>query len=759
MILLSGFSTSAEKTNPGIVTVSPFAAGEVRLLDGPYRVALERTRNYLRSLETDRLLHTFRLNAGLPSTAQPFGGWEAPTVELRGHFAGHYLSACALLVAGEHDQVLKSKADSVVAGLALCQARLGNGYLSAYPESFIDRVETGQRVWAPWYTLHKIMAGLLDMYTLTGNAQALDVVKGMANWAKRRMDRLDDNAMQAMLRVEFGGMNEVLRNLYAVTDNKDYLALARRFDHAAVLDPLANHEDKLKDLHVNTQIPKIIGAAREYELSADRRFHEIATYFWDEVVTARSYATGGTSYDELWRTEPYRLSGWLGQFDHETCCTYNMLKLTNHLFSWDQQAAYADYYERALFNGILPVQHPESGMTMYYVPMGSGWYKTFGTPRESFWCCTGTGVEVFGLVSGSIYFHNDHQLFVNQYIASHLTWAEKHVGIRLETRFPEQQGASLQITATSPVTFTLALRIPSWVRSGGAVKLNGKPLEVFAAAGSYLTIARKWKNNDRVELSLPMDLHLSQLPDNQNRAAVMYGPLVLAGDLGDAAVKPEDVYGPYGPWQQPVQAPFFVTQGSDLHSWIQPVEGRPLTFRTVGAGTPGDVTLIPFYRLFDRRYALYWDIYSVDEWRAIKRASEQMHAGVVDSIRFGNSASESSHEFNGSGLKRGDVDGLPWISTSQWFKMDFAVPAAHHASLQCVLAEPDSGEAFDISVDGRKVVSPSLRFVAEKHLAIAGYSIPAEASFGKKKVSVIFRMDGGKASRKLFGVALLKDVK
>jgi uncharacterized protein len=750
------FLHSVTQGKEGAFSVRTFEPGQVHLLDGPFRSALERTRAYLRSLETDRLIHTFRLNAGLASTAQPLGGWEAPTIELRGHFVGHYLTACALMYAAERDEILKSKADSIVAELALCQSKLGNGYLSAYPEIFIDRVETGQRVWAPWYTLHKVMAGLLDMYILAANAQALQVVMNMADWAIKRTDRLDHNAMQAMLKVEFGGMNDVLRNLYAVTGDARYLKLARRFDHEAVLDPLANHEDKLKGLHVNTQIPKIIGAAREHELSGDQRFYEIANYFWTQVVSARSYATGGTSYDEHWNTEPYRLSGLLGQFDHETCCTYNMLKLTSHLFSWNPLGGYADYYERALFNGILPVQHPESGMTMYYVPMGSGWYKTYGTPRESFWCCTGTGIEIFGMVGNAIYFHNDHQLYVNLYVASDLSWPEKGVEILQETRFPEQRGASFRVKTKRPVEFEMALRVPCWVAAGGGVALNGAPLSSFASAGSYVTIKRKWKNNDRVEIALPMDLHLSRLPDNPNRAAIMYGPIVLAGDLGAVGVKPEDVYGPYGPWHEAVRSPFFVTRSSDMHTWIEPVPGKPLTFHTRGAGLPEDVTLVPFYTLFDRRYALYWDIYTEGEWSVLKEASQNMKPGVVDSVQIGDNASEAAHEFQGFGLKRGETDGSAWISTSQWLKVDLSVSADHPAELRCIFATGDSGKAFDISVDGRKVsaVRPVLR--EEKNTAIVEYSVPLEATRGKKKVSVIFRMSGGEESRRLARAEIIR---
>jgi uncharacterized protein len=603
-------SGGTEKIRPKtMIAARPFPLKNVRLLDGPFKDARERNTKYLKALDSDRLLHNFRINAGLPSAAVPLGGWEEPKVELRGHFVGHYLSGCALTWAATGDEELRRKADAIVAELARCQTALGpTGYLSAFPEEFIDRVVEGKKVWAPWYTLHKIMAGLLDMSTLAGNRQALEVVEKMAAWVKLRLDKLDDAAVQRMLRNEHGGMTEVLANLYAVTANPEHLALARRFDHRSFLDPLAAGRDELKGLHVNTQIPKVIGAAREYELTGDTFYSAVAAYFWDEVVNHRSYATGGTSNYEGWRSGPDVLASELSNESHETCCTYNMLKLTRELFTWSAAPELADYYERALWNGILATQDPATGMVMYYVPMESGWYKTFCTPNDSFWCCTGTGVESHAKYGDSIYFHDGGTLFVNLFIASELDWPEKGVTVRQETGFPEEPGTSFSIRCPKDARFDLRLRIPAWTGPGAAVTLNGEPLSEDPAPGAYLSLARTWKNGDRLVVKLPMTLRLRRTPDNPNVAAIMYGPLVLAGELPTEELAKEKIYGPYRADGVPVRAPVLVAASEDVGAWVQPVPGEPLTFRTVNAGRPGDVRLVPFHTLFGKRYAVYWNI-------------------------------------------------------------------------------------------------------------------------------------------------------
>jgi len=588
----------------------PFSLKQVRLLDGPFKRAMELDRKYLHDLDSDRLLHMFRVTAGLPSSAKQLGGWEKR--EVRGHTMGHYLSACALMYASTGDEKLKNKAQKIVAELAKCQNALGNGYLSAFPEEGIKRViySTGNW-WAPWYTLHKIFAGLIDMHVHCSNKQALEIAKAMAGWTKMHLDNLNEEQTQRMLNVEFGGMNEVLCNLYAVTGDPDHLALARRFDHQVVFEPLAHFQDKLKGLHVNTQIPKIIGAAREYELTGEPYYYNIATFFWHQVVNARSYCTGGTSNHEHWRTDPYELAKELSPATQETCCTYNMLKLTRHLFCWNPDARYADYYERALFNGILSTQDPKTAMCMYFVPLASGYWKVFNTPYDSFWCCTGTGIENHAKYGDSIYFHDDNGVYVNLFIASELNWPEKGVRIRQETSFPEQEGTTLIIKTRNKIELPLRIRIPYWARKPVMVRLNGKKQKIQTEPGSYLTLNRTWQNGDRVDIGMPMSLHLHPMPDDRNLAAVMYGPLVMAGELGTEGMDPKTKYVENQGVLRTVpalEAPSFVADVNGLDAWIKPIPGNPLTF-TVNAGKPTDVTLTPFYKLFGQRYVIYWRIY------------------------------------------------------------------------------------------------------------------------------------------------------
>ncbi len=437
---------------PFAAKAQPFPLAQVRLLPSPCLDAAQWNRGYMNRLPADRLLHSFRLNAGLPSTAEPLGGWETyvePTPgkransegELRGHFAGHFLSASAQLYASMGDKDAKAKGDSLVAELAKCQARLGgSGYLSAFPIEWFDRLDARRPVWAPFYTIHKIMAGMLDMYTLAGNQQALAVLEGMSKWADEWTASKSEEHMQDILRTEYGGMNEVLYNLAAVTGNNRWAKAGDRFTKKEFFNPLALRNDALTGLHVNTHIPQVIGAAARYELSSDMRFHDVADYFWYEVVTARSYVTAGTSNGEGWLAQPRMLAAELKRSvaTAECCCSYNMLKLTRHLYSWRPDPAYFDYYERALFNHRLGAIQPKTGYTQYYLSLAPGAWKTFNTEDRSFWCCTGSGVEEFSKLNDSIYWRDAEGLFVNLFIPSELNWEEQGFKLRQETKFPEQ---------------------------------------------------------------------------------------------------------------------------------------------------------------------------------------------------------------------------------------------------------------------------------------------------------------------------------
>ena len=596
----------------------PFGLEDVKILDPDLLRMRSQTLQYMLALDSGRLLHNFRVNADLPSSAEPLYNRESPSNGWRGHYVGHFLSACAQMYASTGDVRIKAKADAMVAELAKCQAQLGDkGYLSAFPESSFDDLEAGRPAAVVWYALHKIMAGLLDIYESWRNPQALQVLERMAAWTDWRTGRIPEEQMQRTLQTEFGGMNEVLANLSAVTGNPRYLEVAKRFDHHVVMDPAAQGRDTLTGLHANTQVPKFIGAAREFELTGDPYYRDAVQFFWQQVALHRSYVTGGNSVSEHFRTPPDVFASELTDLTQETCNTYNMLKLTSHLFSWHAEPQYADYYERAFLNHILATPNPAEGSPLYYLGMQPGQWKVHFVPHEGFFCCCGTGLENFSKLGEGFYFHSRHDgqnssLRVNLFFASEVHWKEEGVTIRQETRFPEEAGTRLVIQTKSPTRFSLNVRIPYWAENA-SITINGNPFQLSEklAPSSYAKIDRTWKNGDHVEVRLPMRLHLQTIPDDPKLAAIMYGPLVLAGELGTENLDPKRIYSEDKILHDgfpAIAVPELVGDRNGLEKWIQPVslKDKPLTFRTVGAGHPEDVTLSPFYRLFNQRYCVYW---------------------------------------------------------------------------------------------------------------------------------------------------------
>ena len=598
--------------NPGYgdAGLAPFSMTQVRLLDGICKQQAEINQSYLDSLKTDRLLHSFRLTAGLTSNATPYGGWEKPDCELRGHFnGGHYLSAVALAYTGAGNEILRTRGDTMVAELARCQKANGDGYLSAFPRTEFETLKSLGKVWAPFYTLHKIMAGMVDMYIHTGNEQALACAEGMATWVGGYFRGVPDEQRQRMLRTEYGGMNEVLANLYGLTGKQQYLDTAHLFEQPAFLDPLAGHRDELKGLHANTHVPKIIGAARMYELTGERRYREIALYFLDEVLTQRSYVIGNTSVGESWRSDPGDLKGSLQYHDAECCVAYNLMKLERHAFAWTGEARWMDAYERSLWNCRLGTQNPQ-GLKQYFFPLAAGYWRYYNSAENSFWCCTGTGAEEFAKFNDSIYFHDGDGIWVNHFIASELTWKAGGVTLRQETAFPAQPGTTLRVSMAKPRHWTMSLRIPAWTAEGGSVKVNGQTQEAFARPGSYLTLTRLWHDGDKVELALPMRLYSEGLPgDENNLRAALYGPMVLAADLGQGPGADDPLrIGGYdtGPSAQALPPPAEAPRGEggrDATDWVQAVSAKDLTFRS---GTKDVLAVKPMYRTAGQKYAVYW---------------------------------------------------------------------------------------------------------------------------------------------------------
>jgi DUF1680 family protein len=620
--------------------VRPFAMTQVRLLPGSMLYdAQEANRGYLSRLAADRLLYNFRLNAGLPAPSSGFPGgsdnWELPSIELRGHFTGHFLSASANLWASTGDKNAKAKADEMVDGLAKVQQKLGGGYLSAFPISLFERLDrlsgqprqrpapgspplpVDQRLpWAPFYTVHKIMAGLFDMYQHSGNRQALEVVSGMADWADQWSASKSETHMQQILNNEFGGIAETLYDLAAATNTDKWARAGDRFQKKTFINPLALRRDQLTGLHGNTHVPQAIAAARRYEISGDPRFHDVAEFFHSAVISGRTYANGGTTNNESWQAPPRQLAAEFKRAvsHEECCCSYNMLKLTRHLYGWTAEPGYFDYYERTLLNHRIGTIHPKTGLTQYFTSLTPGAWKTFCLEDQSFWCCTGSGVEEYAKLNDSIYWHDDDGVYVNLFVPSELNWAEKGLKLRQDTGFPQQASTRLTVTAGQPQNLAIRLRVPIWA-AGSTVMLNGKPLDAAAEPGGYLTIRRQWKTGDRIEMSLPMRLSVEAMPDDPTMQAFLYGPLVLAGDLGSEGLNDSLTYGVKGPGLKgdrfagelalPLDIPTLRTTSTDPAAWIKPA-GSPLTFQTTGQKR--DFTLIPLNALFDKRYAVYWKV-------------------------------------------------------------------------------------------------------------------------------------------------------
>lgn len=521
----------------------PFSMTEVRLLPGLWKDMSELNRSFLYALPNERLAHNFRVTAGIPSDADPLGGWEAPDCELRGHYVGHYLSSCALMHASTGDRFIAQKAAELVSMLAECQAE--DGYLGAYPATFYDRLRKHERVWAPFYTYHKIMAGLIDMYQHTGNQQALDMAVHMADWADVYARSFSDDDWQRVLLVEHGGMNEASFNLYAITGKPKYRDLAYRFEHKKIFDPLAAGEDKLDGNHANTNIPKVIGAARGYELTGDERYHQISENFYRIVTEHHVYCTGGTSNGEMWH-KPDAIASELGPAAEECCCSYNMMKLTRHLFGQQPDAQFFDYYERLLMN-VRHGTQDRNGMLMYYVPLQPGMFKTFGTVFDAFWCCTGTGSEEYSKLNDSIYFHDDDSVFVNLFIPSTLDWHERGMKLRQDTKFPYDERITFTIESAPSSTTALKIRIPYWATEGVQFSINGEPQSVSVTPSTYVTLQHAWKAGDKIALDLPLTLHVAPTPDDKTIQAAMYGPLVLAARLGTEGLTTTMIYGGEGP--------------------------------------------------------------------------------------------------------------------------------------------------------------------------------------------------------------------
>ncbi|MGW2815608.1 beta-L-arabinofuranosidase domain-containing protein [Streptomyces sp. NPDC001415] len=594
-------ATPSARTAVGVLA-QPFELGQVRLTASRWLDNQDRTRNYLRFVDVDRLLYNFRANHRLSTNgAAATGGWDAPTFPFRSHVQGHFLTAWAQLYAVTGDTVCRDKATYMVAELAKCQANnsaagFNAGYLSGYPESDFTALE--QRTLAngnvPYYTIHKTLVGLLDVWRHIGSTQARDVLLALAGWVDLRTGRLSSAQMQAMLETEFGGMNAVLTDLYQQTNDARWLTVAQRFDHAAVFDPLASNQDTLNGLHANTQVPKWIGAVREYKATGTTRYRDIATNAWNICVGSHTYAIGGNSQAEHFRA-PNALAGYLNKDTCESCNTVNMLTLTRELFALDpDRAVLFDYYERAWLNQMIGQQNPadDHGHVTYFTPLNPGGRRgvgpawgggTWSTDYGTFWCCQGTGLEMHTRLMDSIYFHRDNALIVNLFVPSVLTWSERGMTVTQATSYPDSDTTTLRVTGNAGGTWAMRIRIPSWT-TGAAISVNGVAQTIATTPGSYATVSRSWASGDTVTVRLPMRIIMRAANDSANVAAITYGPVVLSGDYGDSALS---------------ALPSLNT------SSITRTSSSSLAFTATANGST--VNLGPFHNAHGHNYTVYWN--------------------------------------------------------------------------------------------------------------------------------------------------------
>lgn len=714
----------------------PVASRHVLLAPSLFADATAANRRFLLSLDPLRLLHNFYLSAGLPVRGPLYGGWEAQGIA--GHTLGHWMSACALRIAQDGDPQLVAKLELALVEMARIQAAQGDGYLAGGTVERNGKTVDGKVVfeevrrgeirtrswevngaWVPVYTWHKVQTGLIDAYKAAGNQRALPILLGMADYFGTIVETLSDAQVQRLMEAEHGGINEAYAETFALTGNPRWLRIAEKLRHRAVLDPLTEQHDILAGLHANTQIPKLVGLARLHELTGNPGHATAARYFFDRVAYHHSYVIGGNSEREHFGP-PDQLADRLSTATCEACNSYNMLKLTRHLYGWQPRAALFDFYERVQLNHMLAHQRPDTGMFAYFMPLETGARREFSTPDNSFWCCVGSGMESHAKHADSIYWHDPATLYVNLFIPSRLDWRARGLTVDLETRYPMDGEVTLALRAAPSVATAIALRIPGWA-TGATVKLDGKPIVPVRRDG-YAVLHRRWRAGERLTLSLPMTLRSEPIPGDPSTVAFLSGPLVLAADLGPATV-PFD------------GTPPALLVGSDPAATLQPTPREAHRYRVSPIlGEP--VELRPFFAMYDRRTAVYFRTFTADSWAAGKQTYLSAEAARADLVRrttdifhIGEMQSERDHGFTSTDSAASQFYGrnsrrLPAGQTMRFRMARRPGPAV----LRVTYWGDDVDRVAEISADGSPVAVEHRQGPGRSDWVVVDYPLPPAAT-------------------------------
>lgn len=728
---------------PSFEELEDFTLGDVELLDAYELNAFALEVDYLKSLDADRLLKGFCDIAGIESASALYGGWENSAI--KGHTLGHYLSALSQAYGTTKDEELLNTINHVVDVLAKCQDA-ETGYLAAIPESHYMQIEQGNTAgtWVPWYTMHKVMAGLLDAYELAGNEQALEVVGKLGDWVYSRTSTWSAATQTTVLNVEYGGMNDCLYQLCSHTGSENHLQAAHSFDEMTLFEALYNGEDVLNGKHANTTIPKIVGALNRYMVlgESEEYYLQVAENFWEIVVNNHTYITGGNSEWEHFG-EANVLDAERTNCNCETCNTYNMLKLSRELFKITGNRKYADYYENTFINAILSSQNPETGMTTYFQPMASGYFKVYSSATGHFWCCTGSGMENFSKLNDSIYYKDADSVYVIRYTSSELTWEKKNLVLTQETDIPYTDTVKLTVETLDggESKVDIVLRVPDWCMGDVAVKVNGT--EIFAEAiNGFIRLDGSWQNGDVIEYTIPLGIVAYDLPDSENVVAFKYGPLVLSANLGteDMATGTTGVNVTVPTMFVEINDVITITEGI-REEWLANIEDNLV--RTEGTleftlqGTDRDIVFTPHYLQYENRYGIYFKL--IDSTMIVESDEKDLY-DVIDSLPVANDQYEFSHNLEADLSATGTHKNLNYRDASPdgYFSYDMAVDNTATNYLKAKYFSGDAGRTFIIKVDGEVLEEVVLENVNPGDFYDAYYEIPAKMVEGKETITVTF---------------------
>ena len=736
---------------PAFTDLQDFSMGDVTLLDAYESNALSKEIYYLKSLNADMLLKGFCNIGGVESNATLYGGWENSAI--KGHTLGHYLTAVSQAYASTGDAGLLDIADHIVDILSQCQ-NAQTGYLAAIPESHYNQIAKGNTsgTWVPWYTMHKVLAGLVDCWELTGNANALTVAANLGDWVYSHTSTWTEATQLKVLSVEYGGMNDVLYRLYSHTGSEDHLAAAHSFDEMALFQFLYNGEDCLNGLHANTTIPKILGALQRYMVlgEGEEYYLQVAENFWEIVVNNHTYITGGNSEWEHFGQSNI-LDAERTNCNCETCNTYNMLKLTRELFKITGNPKYADYYENTFINAILSSQNPETGMTTYFQPMATGYFKVYSTATGNFWCCTGSGMENFSKLGDSIYYHDNDAIYVTRFTSSTVTWAEKGLTLTQSVDFAKSETVSITVSGSGDAK--IVLRVPDWCAGEPTVAVNGKTVD-FQIVNGFITLTRNWQDGDTIAYTVPMEVIAYTLPDDENVVAFKYGPFVLSANLGndDLSTSTTGVSVTI-PLADSTISDVIAVQNGSRADWLANLAANMV--KTEDAmeftihGTNVDYVFSAHYQQHENRYGIYF--YLVDSDTELE-TDESDNYIIIDTLPVGNDQYEFSHNLESSGSASGSWNGLIYrdASPNGWFSYDLAVEQGVANYLCVKYYSGDAGRTFSIYIDGTLLEDVTIENVKPGDFYTVYYEIPAALTDGKQTINVKFQANSSSYAGGIF---------